>query len=142
MAAHKKYSKPIKKKSVSIPRHHSPKKNIKIEFIPYRKLAQVPDKLAYILSCVEHDKIILLEGKLTFKEQSELIRKTMSRIGLKFKGIEVGSFPIEPDTPFTKFKKKILEMLGYSVGLTMIGPADLVDRIENNPDGIELTTKV
>lgn len=141
MAAHKKNNN-HKKKNSSSSRRYSPKKNIKIEFIPYKKLSQVEDKLAYILSCVEHDKIILLEGKLTFREQSELIRKTMSRIGLKFKGIEVGSFPIEPDTPFTRFKKKLLEMLGYSVGLTMIGPADIVDSIENNPEGIELTTKL
>ena len=85
-----------------------------------------------------------MEGRLRKEEEAELIELTMSEIGPRFKGIELSV--IYPDKSKKDTLNKMREvvttlLLGDRQGLTIIGPASIVKKIERNPDKIELLTK-
>jgi hypothetical protein len=68
----------------------------------------------------------------------------MEEINSKFKGIELSV--VYPDKKKQDVMNKIKGvmtniLLGNRQGMTIIGPANIVKRIEQNPDKIELFTK-
>ncbi|MBI4151998.1 DUF2073 domain-containing protein, partial [Candidatus Woesearchaeota archaeon] len=78
------------------------------------------------------------------EEEADLIEITMEEIGSKFRGIELSV--IYPDKTKLDAMQKLRSvfanmLLGDRQGLTIIGPASVVKRIEKDPDKIELFTK-
>ncbi len=119
---------------------------ITLQFVPYFEVADLPSakKVKKLLSIVREDKIILLEGRLSKQEETELIKKTMELIDDKFKGIELGViYPDKKDADFFfRLKKNLINMLlGDRHGLTIIGPATIVKEIKQDPDKIQLYTE-
>ena len=77
------------------------------------------------------------------REEADLIEITMEEISPKFKGIELSV--IYPDKSKQDAMQKIKSsfaniLLGNRQGMTIIGPASIVKKIEKNPDKIELFT--
>jgi hypothetical protein len=113
------------------------------QFVPYNQIANLDsdDRIKKILKMVKQDKIVLLEGRLDQEEEASLIRETMENINEKFTGIELGV--IHPEDKDQTFYKKIHELLiklllGKRQGFTIIGPANLIKEIKNDPEKIQL----
>ena len=116
---------------------------VTFQFIPYQEVENLGSakRVNKLLNIVKEDKIVIMEGRLTNQEEADLIEITMEEISPKFKGIELSVvYPDKKDQrPMQKMKGVFANMLlGDRMGLTIIGPASVVKKIENNPDRIEL----
>lgn len=119
---------------------------VTFKFVPYHEVESLSSakRVNKLLKIVKEDKIVIMEGRLKKQEEADLIEITMEEISPKFKGIELSV--IYPD----KDKQDALQrlkgafadvLLGDRQGLTIIGPASIVKKIESNPDQIELFTR-
>ena len=119
---------------------------VTFQFIPYQDIESLTSakRINKLLNIVKDNRIVIMEGRLTKEEEADLIEITMEEIGPKFKGIELSV--IYPDKNSNDLFKKIKGtvanvLLGNRIGLTIIGPASIVKKIEKTPDKIELLTK-
>jgi len=121
---------------------------VTFQFVPYNDIETLGSakRVNKLVNIVKNDKIVIMEGRLRKQEEVDLIEITMEEIGgsSRFKGIELSV--IYPDKSkhagFQKIKSGFVNMLlGDRQGLTIIGPASVVRRIEKNPDKIELFTR-
>ncbi len=119
---------------------------VTFQFIPYQEIENLTSakRVNKLLNIVKEDKIVILEGRLKKEEEGDLIEITMEEISPKFKGIELSV--VYPDKSKLDALQKVKGafatiLLGDRQGLTIIGPASIVKRIERNPDKIELFTK-
>lgn len=119
---------------------------VTFKFVPYYEIDNLSSakRINKLLKIVKEEKIVIMEGRLKKQEEADLIEITMEEISPKFKGIELSV--IYPD----KDKQDALQrikgafanvLLGDRQGLTIIGPATIVKKIQNDPDKIELFTK-
>jgi len=118
------------------------KKDIKIKFMPYEKLNS--RSLHSILEEVKKDTIILVDAKLRPEEESMIIKKTMESISDKFAGVELRSIDIGTKKKKDKdiahvLREKLFELIsGKKRGMTVIGNASLIKKIEQDPDKLLL----
>ncbi|MBU0456973.1 MAG: DUF2073 domain-containing protein [Nanoarchaeota archaeon] len=119
---------------------------VTFQFVPYHDIENLtPTKrVNKLLKIVKEEKIVIMEGRLKKQEEADLIEITMEEISPKFKGIELSV--IYPDKekqyPLQRLKGVFANvLLGDRQGLTIIGPASIVNKIEKDPDKIELFTK-
>ena len=119
---------------------------VTFKFVPYFEVEGLSSakRVNKLLKIVKEDKIVMMEGRLRKEEEADLIEITMEEISPKFKGIELSV--VYPEQEQRDFMQKMRSMfadvlLGDRQGLTIIGPASIVKKIENNPDKIELFTK-
>src|SRR3989338_9986710 len=119
---------------------------VTFQFVPYQDIEKLGSdkRVNMLLNIVKEEKIILMEGRLTKEEEADLIEITMEEISPKFKGIELSV--IYPDKENQSTGKKLKGafasmLLGDRMGMTIIGPASIVKKIEKNPDKIELFMK-
>jgi len=112
---------------------------LKIKFIPYEK---IKGNHKVVLDELKDDEmIIVIDAKLSPSEEAELIQETMQVINERFTGIELGSidFAHVDLKGRGKLRAALVEKLsGKKRGLTIIGPANLVRRIENRPEELML----
>ena len=117
-----------------------------LQFIPYHEIedASSQSRVDKLLDVVKNDRIIVLEGRLRSEEEAELIKRTMESIDQKFTGIELSVvYPEQKSSSLHKRLKQLLVnmVLGDRRGLTIIGPANVVKEIKQDPDKIQLFTK-
>ncbi len=119
---------------------------VTFQFIPYHEIESLSSvkRVNKLLNIVKDNRIVIMEGRLKKEEETDLIEITMEQITPKFKGIELSV--IYPDKSHQEGMQKVKGvvtnlLLGNRVGLTIIGPASIVKKIEKNPDKIELYTK-
>jgi len=117
-----------------------------LQFIPYGEIEHLASqkRVDKLLRLVKTDKIVLLEGRLRSEEEAELIRRTMEEISDKFTGIELSVvYPESKNVAFFgKVKQTFINLvLGDRRGMTIIGPANVVKEIKQDPDKIQLFTK-
>jgi len=117
-----------------------------LQFIPYSEIESLASqkRIDKLLSIVKNDKIVVLEGRLRSEEEASLIRQTMESIDQKFTGIELSV--IYPEQTSSQIHKRLKQLivnmiLGDRRGLTIIGPANVVKEIKQDPDKIQLFTK-
>ncbi len=120
---------------------------ITLQFIPYKELENLPSekRINKILRAVKSDKIVLLEGSLESKEETDLISRTMEQINESFTGIEISVVKSEHlETNFLdRIRSKIVRLLtGNRHGFTIIGPAKIVKEIKQDPGKIQLLTNI
>ncbi|MEW5897225.1 MAG: DUF2073 domain-containing protein [Nanoarchaeota archaeon] len=116
------------------------------QFVPYYEIEKLSSakRVNKLLKIVKEDKIVIMEGRLRQQEEADLIEITMEEISPKFKGIELSVIYPDKDKQDAMQKMKgafANLLLGDRQGLTIIGPASIVKKIEKNPDKIELFTK-
>lgn len=119
---------------------------VTFQFVPYHKMDSLSSakRVNKLLKIVKEDKIVIMEGRLKKQEEADLIEITMEEISPKFKGIELSVIYPEKDKQDTMQRVKgafANMLLGDRQGMTIIGPASVVKKIEKNPDKIELFTK-
>lgn len=117
-----------------------------LQFVPNKDLVDLEQdaKIKKLLNLVKEERILLLEGRLSPEEESNLIKATMEQINKKFKGIEIATIYNEPkDIEFLeKLRNGLAQfLLGYEYGMTIIGPASIVKEIKKDPNKIEVFTK-
>src|SRR3989338_8404055 len=119
---------------------------VTFQFISYQDIEALTSakRVNKLLNIVKENRIVIMEGRLRKEEEADLIEITMEEISPKFKGIELSV--VYPEQEQRDFMQKMRSMfadvlLGDRQGLTIIGPASIVKKIENNPDKIELFTK-
>ena len=119
---------------------------VTFQFIPYNEIEHLTSAKSVnkLLHIVKENKIVIMEGRLKKEEEADLIEITMEEISPKFKGIELSV--VYPDKSKQDSMQRIRGtfanlLLGDREGLTIIGPASVVKKIEKNPDKIELFTK-
>lgn len=119
---------------------------VTFQFVPYQEIEYLSSakRVNKLLNIVKNNKIVILGGRLKKEEEVDLIEITMEEINCKFKGIELSV--INPDRDkyagFKKIKADFVNMLlGDRQGLTIIGPASIIKKIEQNPNKIELFTR-
>ncbi|HLD72244.1 MAG TPA: DUF2073 domain-containing protein [Candidatus Nanoarchaeia archaeon] len=118
---------------------------VTFQFVPYGDIEALGSakRVNKLINIVKENKIVILEGRLTKQEEADLIEITMEEISPKFRGIELSV--IYPNSSKQDFGQKVKGvfanvLLGDRLGLTIIGPASIVKKIEQNPDKIELYT--
>lgn len=114
-----------------------------LQFIPYHEIERLDSdrRINKLLGLVKDNKIVLMQGRLKFAEETKLIETTMEEISSNFKGIEICTiYPEQKNKDFTHFLKKnmIKLLLGNREGFTIIGPASLVKEIKRDPNKIQL----
>jgi len=119
---------------------------VTFQFVPFADIDTLTSakRVNKLLNIVKDDKIVIMEGRLKKQEEADLIEITMEEITRRFKGIEISV--IYPDKAKYKGMKKMKAgfvnmLLGDRQGLTIIGPASIVRKIEQNPNKIELFTR-
>ena len=119
---------------------------VTFQFVPFHDIERISSakRVNKLLNIVKEDKIVIMEGRLKKEEEADLIEITMEEISPKFKGIELSV--IYPDKKKQDNMQRVKGMfasllLGDRQGLTIIGPASIVKKIEKNPNKIELFTK-
>jgi len=119
-------------------------KMLSLQFIPNKEIAKLDSdkKISIILNLVKKENIVLLEGKLSKTEETELIKRTMEEIKGKFKGIEIATiFETENKLFVDKIKQIFVNLiLRNKAGFTIIGPASIIKEIKKNPNKIQLLT--
>ncbi|MEK6853280.1 MAG: DUF2073 domain-containing protein [Nanoarchaeota archaeon] len=119
---------------------------VTFKFVPYHEVEGLSSakRVNKLLRIVKEDKIVIMEGRLKRQEEADLIEITMEEISPKFKGIELSVICPDKDKQdaLQRIKGTFADvLLGDRQGLTIIGPASIVKKIESNPDQIELFTK-
>ncbi len=119
---------------------------VTFQFIPFHEIDSLTSakRVNKLLNIVKDNRIVIMEGRLRKEEEADLIEITMEEISSKFKGIELSVVYPDKDKQdaLQRFKGIMANMLlGDRQGLTIIGPASVVKKIEQNPDKIELFTK-
>jgi len=119
---------------------------VTFQFVPYSGIERLSSakRINKLLNIVKSNKIVILEGRLKKEEEADLIEITMEEIDQKFKGIELSV--VYPDDNKSRGLQKIKTglvnaLLGDRQGLTIVGPASIVKKIEQNPNQIELFTR-
>lgn len=118
---------------------------VTFQFVPFHDIDNLSSakRVHKLIKIVKDNRIVIMEGRLKKEEEADLIELTMEEISPKFKGIELSV--VNPDKDKQDFKQKMKAafanvLLGDRQGMTIIGPASVVKKIEKNPDKIELFT--
>lgn len=119
---------------------------VTFQFIPYQEIEYLSSakRVNKLLNVVKNNKIVIMEGRLKKQEEADLIEITMEEISPRFRGIEISV--VNPDKGKFGGMKKVKAgfvgmLLGDRQGMTIIGPASIVKKIEQNPNKIELFTR-
>jgi len=114
-------------------------------YIPIEKLEKLSsrERIDNILKLTRQDSILIIEGRLKSTEEAELIRETMNSMSLddnKFNGIEFAVFHNTPGSGIAhKIKSKLAKwLIGDKLGLTIIGPASIIQELKQHPDHVEM----
>ena len=110
-------------------------RNVKIKFVPYERFKR--NNVKSFLKDLKENTIIMVDAKLTPEEEANLIKETMEKVSTAFSGIELSSLDMEELTEMNGFERAkawLIQLLaGKKRGLTIIGPAKVVHKIEKNP---------
>ena len=114
-----------------------------VQIVPYSDIENLSSlgRIRKLLNLAKEDKLVLLQGKLKKEEEAELIKATMEEINREFKGIELAVMDSSTgnSTGFNKLKNDLLNaVLGNRQGLTVIGPANIVKKIKQNPNNLQV----
>ncbi len=120
--------------------------SLTLQFIPYSRIEDLTSyqRIDLLLDLVKNDQILVLEGRLRSEEEAELIQQTMASIDKKFTGIELSVvYPEKKNVDFFRrlHQQLVNIILGDRRGLTIIGPANIVKEIKQDPEKIQLFTK-
>ncbi len=114
--------------------------NLKIKFLPYEKYKKVG--FESFAKDLEQGTIVLIDAKLKPDEEARIITDTMKKVSEKFKGIELNSLDFAEENGAgigERIKSGFIELiLGRKRGMTLIGPAKIVQRIQKNPEELLL----
>lgn len=101
------------------------------------------EKLARILETVKKGEIVMIEGRLTSQEETDLISMALDSLSGRFSGVEIAFLDSKKSKNFVdKIKDNIIKlMIGNRVGVTVVGPSKIVKQIKMDPNKLEILLK-
>ena len=118
---------------------------VTFQFVPYPEVQHLSSgrRLSKLLNIVKENKIVVMEGRLKKEEEADLIKMTMEEISPGFKGVELSI--IYPDLNREDWVQRLRSifanmLLGDRQGLTIIGPASIIRKVEQDLHKVELFT--
>lgn len=116
------------------------KSDLRIKFLPYEKFRG--ENFDDIIKDLKENTIILIDAKLSAEQEAYIIKETMKSVSDKFSGIELGSLSLDNYahlSQFNRLKNALVEtLIGKKRGMTLIGPAKIVHKIQKNPHDLLL----
>ncbi len=112
--------------------------NLKMDFLSSEALISQTsmEKIAMIIDKVKNGDIVVIEGGLSPTEEAELIETTMREIDIeKFVGIDVYTLEKNKKRFFGISNKK-------TVGLTVIGPANLMKAVKRKSNFLSMVADI
>lgn len=101
------------------------------------------DKLKKILDIVKKGDVVMLEGRLTAEEETELVYQALANVSGKFTGIEVAFLNSNKSRNILeKVRDSIVKILVKDrIGITVIGPSKIIKEIKMDPNKLEILFK-
>jgi len=112
--------------------------NLKMDYLSSEALISQTslEKIAMIIDKVKNGDIVIIEGGLSPTEEAELIETTMREIDIEiFVGIDVYTLEKNKKRFFGISKKK-------TVGLTIIGPANLMKAVKRKSNFLSMIADI
>jgi len=113
-----------------------------LQYLPYTQVRAMNshDRIELVLSLLRTNRIIIIDGRLSSKDEAALIRETMSRISEDFRGMEFGVLHDNKRKGlFSRVKHSLSDTLTRSSnGLTIIGPASILSEMRQYQDNVVL----
>jgi len=100
-------------------------------------------RIKKILEIVKKGDIVMIEGKLTSEEETQLISNALANVSGKFSGIEVAYLDsFKAETVFDMVKDKLLKAIAKDrFGITVVGPSKVIKEIKMDPNKLEILFK-
>ena len=97
-------------------------------------------KIEKILSIVKKGNIVLIDGRLDPKLETELISSALKEISGKFTGIEIAHLnSFQKKNKIEKIKEKLISFIVKNrLGITVIGPSKIIKEIKMDPQKLEI----
>tara|TARA_Y100000034_G_C6854055_1_gene387826 strand:+ start:585 stop:962 length:378 start_codon:yes stop_codon:yes gene_type:complete len=115
-----------------------------LQYVPLDEITNLDSdrKVNKLLKIIKQDKIVMMEGRLSNKEEGMLIERTMEEIDKKFKGIEIASLEPQTRNDFAALLRDGIFRLffGDKRGMTIMGPANIIKEIKRDPNKLQLYT--
>jgi len=101
------------------------------------------ERINKILSSVKNGDVVMIEGKLSYEEENELVSRALASISGRFTGVEVAYLKSKfPKRFIDKLKDSIIELLAKDrIGITVVGPSKIIKEIKMNPQKLEVLFK-
>jgi hypothetical protein len=113
---------------------------LRIKFVPYERIKE--ERFKRVLKDLAENTIVLVDAKLDAKEEAALIAETMKSVSDRFSGIELSSIEMKTrkdNGHYDRFKSALIErIIGKKRGMTVLGPAKVVQKIKRNPEELLL----
>ncbi len=98
------------------------------------------DKLKKVLDIVRKGDVVMLEGRLTPEEETDLVSQAMANVSGRFTGIEVAFLnSSKSESILGKVKDSIINIIAKDrIGITVIGPSKIIKEIRMDPNKLEI----
>ena len=101
-------------------------------------------RIEKILDIVREDgDVAMIEGRLGPEDETELISSALGSVSGRFTGIEVAFLDNKKSHGFIeKLKDSLIKILAKDrIGITVVGPSNIIKEIKMNPDKLEILFK-
>jgi len=102
------------------------------------------DRITKILNIVrDKGDVVMIEGRLSPEDETELISSALGSVSGRFTGIEVAFLDHKRAQGFiAKLKDSLLKILAKDrIGITVVGPSNIVKEIKMDPQKLEILFK-
>lgn len=101
------------------------------------------EKISKILNIVISGDLVMIEGRLTFQEENDLITKALENVSGKFTGIEVAFLDSKKSKSLVeKLKDSLIKFIARDrIGITVVGPSKIIKEIKMDPEKLEILFK-
>jgi hypothetical protein len=116
-----------------------------VKIFSYEMMKNIPSpaRISKILDAVLAGAVVMLEGRISREEETELITSALQNVSGKFSGIEIAFLDNKKSSSFgEKLRQSIIKILAKDrIGITVVGPSKIIKDIKMDPDKLEILFK-
>lgn len=100
-------------------------------------------KVNKILSIVKKGDVVMIEGRISPFEETELISQALASVSGRFTGIEVAYLDSNSSKDFvSNLKEFMIKFIAKDrIGITVVGPSKIIKEIKMDPQKLEILFK-
>jgi len=100
-------------------------------------------KISKILEIVKKGDVVMIEGRISPQEETELISQALESVSGRFTGIEVAYLDSnKSNSLISKLKESVIKLLAKDrIGITVVGPSKIIKEIKMDPQKLEILFK-
>ncbi len=101
------------------------------------------ERISRIIQIVKKGDVVMIEGRISPEEETELITKALASVSGRFTGVEVAYLDSKSSNTFIeKLKDSVIKLLAKNrFGITVIGPSRIIKEIKMDPKKLEILFK-